>query len=219
MTELPDHHDDTASKADLNGTSLADSVESAVTGKPNLVDQVLDLDAFLSGEAPLPEKSASFLTRPDLEADCDVLEDELNSLVDSQGNPLQPGGDDLAGQARTAAVVLDELRTKRLELGASRRSVRFRAMPSTEWSAWRKAKKLDEGGPIRPEHFADLIVRCAIRPTFTPESLAQFRAKAGSAAWDALAAAALVVNRDSGEVLPKSPLASAVQAALKRSAN
>lgn len=178
----------------------------------SIVDTVLKLDEFLSGEVRRAEKSAAFYTRPDLEATIEDLHAELNALLDSNGRPLRPVDQDLADGARSAAVVQQELRDVQAEYAASRRTVRMRAMDEDEWAAFqgRHRAVFSEGLlPYPPEFWEDLIVRSASAPRFTPEQLREFRAKVGHAVYDELASTAWAVNTSSGVSIPKSSLSSA----------
>jgi len=196
---------------DLDGTTMTDapSPVADLVKEPSIVDQILDLDRLLSADVRRAEKTARFATRPDLEADIDDLHAELATMVDERGNPLDDDGSLAAG--RTAQQVALELRAKQRELAESFRSVRVRALPEDEWEAfYQKHRKGIEAGQRPPEMWAELIVACAIRPTFTPEKLQKFRTKVGHPAVDEIALACWAVNTTSGVSIPKSQLSSAV---------
>lgn len=182
--------------------------------EPSIVDQILDLDAFLSADVRLPEKSARFCTKPDIQALIEDLHAELESLTDHVGKPLSSTEDaDLeAGAGRSAGTVAAEIRALQEEYAAAFRTIRVRAMPEDKWEAfevkWKEA--LAEQPPYPTEMWVELIVASAIAPKFTPEKVTAFRARAGHTAFTALANAAWRANTESGVSIPKSPLSSAV---------
>jgi hypothetical protein len=57
----------------------------------SIVDTILQLDAYMSGDVRRAEKTARFCSKPWLEADIDELVFELQGLVDELGNPLPAG--------------------------------------------------------------------------------------------------------------------------------
>jgi hypothetical protein len=195
---------------DLNGTGLA----TAVVGDPSksIVDSVLDLDDFLSRDIRLAKKQAAFYTRPDLEAEIEELNDELDSLTDSQGRPLPVMDESIADGERSASVVASELLAKQKEYAASRQVVIFEQLDEDEWAAfqvqWKDA--LAKEPPYPAEFYADLIGRCALRPKIPADKVAQLRKHLGAPAFEELWRAAWSVNTRSGVSIPKSLLSSAV---------
>jgi hypothetical protein len=181
---------------------------AAATAEPpavSIVDTILNLDAYLSGDVRRAEKTARFCTKPWLEADIDELVYELESLTDETGNPQQ-------GQDEAAREVAVKIQTLQAEYGAAFVSVRMGQLPSDDWRAFRTKwrETLDKPGE-KPNTFWDaLIETSALRPTITAAQAAQLRKKLGDPQMDVLAAAAWDVNTKSGVSIPKSPLSSHV---------
>lgn len=186
--------------------------ETIGTAAKSIVDTILNLDEFLSGDVRRAETTARFCTRPELEAAMEDLNAELDSLTDSQGRPLPVVDEDLAGGGRSALVVASEIKTLQQEYAAAMRSVRMRAMGEDDWTAFqaRHKKAIEEGVPYPLEFWEDLIVRSAAAPKFTAETLRDFRSKVGHAVFDEMANKAYRVNTMSGVSIPKSFLSSAV---------
>lgn len=192
---------------------------------PSIVDTMLDLDDFLSGDVRLAERSASFATKPDLQAVIEELNGELDGLTDERGRPMVDPEASVSdsGVARVADVNA-RLQTAQREYAASFRSVRMRQMNSDEWAAFRKkheraiAANADSSqeAPLPQALLDELIVTCAVRPTFTDEQLAKFRQRVGHAAISVLAGTAWNVCTESGVSVPKSSLSSLVQRQLAR---
>jgi hypothetical protein len=186
--------------------------------KVSIVDTILDLDALMSADVRRAEGTARFALRPDLEADIDELEAELEQLTDRQGNPL-PTPDRAVGEVgddgepvRTAYDVALEIQTKRAELGASFKSVRMRQIPDEDWLAfearWKKAT--DDGPPYPVQFWNELIAMSAFLPKIPIERLPGMRKKLGHPPMDVLGKKAWEVNAIAGVSIPKSPLSSAV---------
>jgi hypothetical protein len=183
--------------------------------QPSIVDTILRLDEFMSAEVRLAERTARFATKPDLEADIENLEAELDSLVDDQGRPITPAGEQSLDQegGRTAAVVAAEIQALEEEYAASFRSIRLRQLNGDDWPAfkaeWREAIEGDDEVK-RNEMLDALVVRCAIAPQLTPEAWAGLRPRIGGFAVEIVRRVAWGVNAGSGVSVPKSQLSSAV---------
>jgi hypothetical protein len=178
----------------------------------SIVDNILNLDEFLSGDVRRAEKTARFCTSPELEAKIEELNAELDSLTDSQGRPL-PVVDQAVGDGeRSAHVVASEIQAAQREYAAAMVSVRFRQIDEDEWTAYlaRHKKVLDEGLPYPAVVYEDLISRTAIAPRFTVEQVRTFRSKVGHPVFQELAGVAWAVNTQSGVSVPKSSLSSGV---------
>lgn len=206
MTQQP--HDEA-----LGGDAYAQP--TADVREPSIVDTILNLDEFLSGEIRLAEKTARFCITPDLEAVIDELDQQLALLVDNQGKTLsgtdQALGDTGAGHAYGIA---EELHAKRQEYAAAMRSVRMRQLPDDQWQAFRdehrEAFATSEMTPERKVMLDQLLVRSAHAPAISPEQLKQLRSRVGAAVIDELIQAAWQVNISSGVSVPKSRLSLAV---------
>ena len=188
-----------------NGTPDLDASKS-------IVDTILDLDDFLSGDVRRAEKTARFCTRPDLEADIETLNAELDALTDSQGRPLPVIDRAVGDSSRSAHLVASEIAEKQREYAAAMVSVRFRQIDEDEWTAFleRHKKALEDGVPYPPVVYEDLIARTAVAPKFSVEQVRAFRAKVGHPVFQELAGVAWAVNTQSGVSIPKSLLSSGV---------
>ncbi|VXC44082.1 hypothetical protein [Nocardioides sp. AX2bis] len=197
---------------------------------PSIVDTILNLDDFLSGDVRLAERSALFALRPDLEARIEELDTELFGLTDSRGNVLGTGEVDAEATVSTgtgtqrAFEVARELLAVQQEYARSFVSVRMRQMDSDAWPALKK-KHERAIETMRTEKtfgkdLADaLILACAIRPIFTPEQLAAFRKRVGDPVMQTLAGTAWGVCESSGVSVPKSQLSSLVLKRQEHAAN
>lgn len=178
----------------------------------SIIDSILQLDEYLSGDVRRAEKTARFCSKPWLEADIDELVFELDSLTDSQGNPYPAGEASLGEQTRSAVQVALEIQTLQAEYGAAFVSVRMAQLPSDKWQefrvTWREA--LDKGAPYPDDFYDALIGVSAKTPAITSEQAAGLRTKLGDPQMDVLAKAAWDVNTNSGVSIPKSPLSSHV---------
>lgn len=196
---------------DLDGTGEA---PAAVVEMPSIVDTILNLDEFLSGDVRRAERTARFATRPDLEADIDELDAQLEMLTDGAGNPLDSKPERALGEEGGASAdqLADKIKALQIEYGASFRSVRLRQMAGDDWTAfqskWRK--ELDAGSPFPDSMWDDLIVECAYAPAFTLAKIQKLRTMIGFPQVNAIAMAAWQANTQSGVSIPKSPLSSAV---------
>lgn len=189
-----------------------DTAPAPLLREPSIVDTILELDSFLSAEVRLAEKTARFCTRPDIEAQIDALELELEQLVDANGKVRDT--DPALGEGRTAYDVATEIQTARHKYAAAMRSVRMRQMDDTSWQAFKEkhsdAFKDDVDLPARRVMYDDLLVESASAPKITPAKLEQLRTKVGSPQIDELVNVAWHVNTQSGVSVPKSLISSAV---------
>lgn len=207
---------------DPTGTPL-----SVVPELPSIVDQILNLDEIEAVNVRRAEKTARICTRPDLEADIDVLEAELAELIDEHGRPIDPIDPDLTdGAGRTAYVVAAEIRALQTEMAQAMRSIRMRALDSDDWEAFKVRHKaafesddyLRHGLLTRPA-YEELITLCAVAPSLTVESLGKIKANFGITAVDELASVAFRVNTMSGVSVPKSQASLVVLRHRKHSSN
>jgi hypothetical protein len=204
-----------------------DQNEISVFGNPNgvspqtkaasVVDRILDLDALLSADVRLAEKSARFSTKPDIEARMEELVAELETLVDSQGRPKIMDAS-MSDGVRSAEVVSREVNALEDEYAASMVTVRVRQMDEDDWTAFQAKWKtvLAEMPPYPVAFYDELITKSATQPTFTAEQVRGLRAKVGHPAFNAIAQAAWAVNTESGVSVPKSSLSSAVLRHIER---
>lgn len=201
------------SETPASGPSVFEKPEQA-NGTKSIVDTILDLDEFLSGDVRLAEKTAYFTTEPQLEAELDELEAQLAEITDEHGRPVDAGGDvSIADGQHPAVVLANEIEAKRAELHKSRRGVRVRQLPSTEWAAFKEKHKKAMADPEHERRQAmwdELIVACAIRPTFTPEQLKKLRSMVGDPQVAEIELACWQACTSSGVSVPKSPTSSLV---------
>lgn len=183
--------------------------------QPSIVDTILRLDEFMSADVRLAERTARFATRPDLEADIENLEAELDALTDDHGRPLEPVGEQSIGEpaGRTAAHVAGEIQALQQEYANSFRSIRLRQLNGDDWPAfkiqWRDAIEGDDDAK-RDQMLDDLVVRCAIAPQMTPAEWAALRPRIGGHATELVRRVAWGVNSSAGVSIPKSSLSSLV---------
>jgi len=185
----------------------------------SIIDNILNLDTYMSGDVRRAEKTARFCSKPWLEADIDELQFELESIVDNMGNPLPVGEHAVGEQVRTPQQVALEIQTLQAEMGASFVSVRMAQLPSDKWqefrTKWREV--LEKGAPFPNDFYNELIEVSAKAPTITAAQAAELRKKLGDPQMDVLANAAWVVNTESGVSIPKSSLSSLVLRQAQRS--
>jgi hypothetical protein len=208
------------------GVPTPDDQAQPVVDLPSIVDTILDLDAFLSGDVRRAERTARFATKPDLEADIDELDALLDNLTDAQGRPLkaeQDGEPALGDSSSTseALTVATQIKDLQAEYAASFRSIRLRQMPDDDWDAFQIKHKdtLAKGAPYPKELLNELIVASAIAPTVSDEQIKKLRKKIGAPQISSIAGAAWQVNTESGVSVPKSPLSSRVLRQQERETN
>lgn len=183
------------------------------TVSKSIVDTIFDLGDLMSADIRRAEKIARFSVRPELEADIEEREAELQSMTDASGNPLVTDDELASSGGRSVHTVNAELLALQKEYMESMRSVRVRAVPDDEWTALQTEHRETLAGPApyTPEFYADVIVKSAISPKFTAEDVTKFRQKMGAPAFDAVFQAAWHVNTQSGVSIPKSLLSSVIQ--------
>jgi hypothetical protein len=116
----------------------------------SIIDTILQLDDFLSGDVRRAEKTARFCAKPWLEAEIDELAFELEQLT-TPGQPLPGRRASLGEQVRTAQQVALEIQTKQAEYGAAFVSVRMGQLSSDDWKAWRaKWREVSTRAPATP---------------------------------------------------------------------
>jgi hypothetical protein len=213
VTETPFGNPD----AITNGAGEPLRTVPSIDAEESIVDSILKLDEFLSGDVRRARKSAIFYTRPDLEARLDDLDEEFASLTDAQGRPrpvidqpLDGGGDG----GRSAQAVMLEREEVAAEYAASRVRVEMEQLDEDDWTAHmaRHKKTLDEDapGPYKPEFYEETIALSAVAPRMTVEQVRALRKRVGRPVYDTLFNTAWAVNTRSGVSVPKSLLSSAV---------
>lgn len=179
----------------------------------SIISTILDLDELMSADARLAERTVTIYTRPDLEAQIDDLEEELQRLVGPDGE-VPTSVDATLGDTDTARAfhLAEEIQACRKEYAASGRRIRIRQLPSDDWTAFRKRhqKELDDGPPFPDDMWSELIVLSAIEPALTAEQVGQLRKALGAPILHLLANACFSLNTESGVAVPKSRLSSLV---------
>lgn len=195
---------------DLTGDTAV-PVAPTITDLPSIADTILNLDKFLSGDVRRAEKTSTFCIRPDLEADIDALEHELETLTDSMGRPRAVIDQAVGDASRSAHTVALEIEEKRREYAAAMRSIRWRAMDEDAWAAFQTEwKKAFDEQDFPPEFWEDLLSRTAVAPMFTVAQVREFRSRVGHAIYSDVANTAFRANNASGVSIPKSLLSSVV---------
>lgn len=195
----------------MNDAALSDTSTdgAAPTAETSIVDTILDLDDYLSGDVRRARKSVSICVRPELEARLDVLDHELDMLTDERGNPLEGDDEAMAGDGRTAGTVARERREVEQQYRGAMRRVEVEQWDEDEWRTWYKANERGlEDGDVRV--FNELIVRSAVAPTISAEKILDMRKKMGHPQITKIANAAFHVNTVSGVDVPKSLISSHV---------
>jgi hypothetical protein len=178
----------------------------------SIIDTILQLDEYLSGDVRRAEKTARFCSKPWLEADIDELVFELDQLTDARATPTRPARP--RSVSRPGPRCRSPWRSRRCRRSTAPRSSRsgWRSCPRTSGRSsartWREA--LDKGAPYPDDFYDALIGVSAKTPAITAEQAAGLRTKLGDPQMDALAKAAWDVNTNSGVSIPKSPLSSHV---------
>lgn len=185
-------------------------------GLPSIVDTILDLDEFLSGDVRRAEKTARFATKPWLEADIEEREYELAGLVDAQGRVVKNGIDAAVSSGGGRALELaTEIQQLQAEYAASFRSIRLGQLPDDDWRAFEHKHRdamqaAGQGTPVPKSVWDELITKCALHPKISQAQLDQLRKKVGSPALSDIEQKAWDVNTKSGVSIPKSPISSRV---------
>lgn len=199
-----------------NGAAPTDLLDNK-----SIVDNVLDLDAFLSADVRRAERMAWFSTKPDLEADIESLHATLEGLTDQNGRPVEEREASVAGGPSEANAVAQQIADLQQEYSASMKGIRMRQLDSDSWDEFlaHHKKTLDAGAPYPSEFYDDLISQSAHRPSMSVDQVKQLRKKVGNPQMEVLANVAWDVNTKSGVSIPKSPLSSAVLRRQERSQN
>lgn len=169
--------------------------------------QLLTVEDVLAS-ARLVERTASICLRADLTAEHDRVLSELGTLVTPSGEIL--GDDDEAGMdaesnASRARELSGRLQHLKREMRASMWHVRFRAMPSDEWSTFKKLWWPKAKGADMTEFRTKIIAECAIEPAITEDQVKQLRKRLTSSQIIDLSDTAFAACTEGGLDVPKSP--------------
>lgn len=158
--------------------------------------------------ARLVERTASICLRADLTAEHDRVLDELGTLV-TPGGELLADDDELGMDAQSNAArardLSDQLQQIKAEMRASMWHVRFRAMDSDAWSAFKKQHMPTAKGADMTEFRTKLVAECAIEPAITETQVRQLRKKLNSSQFVDLSDTAFAACTTGGLDIPKSP--------------
>jgi hypothetical protein len=176
-------------------------------------DRMLTLEELLT-EARLPEDYARICLRADLEAELTLIDTELASLVDAEGNLVDDDDERDLGDAGSAAAraqaLADRRRTTAAEMAKSVRFVRFRGLSAAASAAFDEEHAVkDTSNARKVAEFNDkLVAATAVNPTITVEQMAQYRDHLGPRSIAQLTRIAQKVCTRGGVDVPKSPVSS-----------
>lgn len=164
--------------------------------------------ADVLASARLVERTASICVRADLLAEHDQVLGELSSLVTVSGEVI--GGDEEASvgeqsnssRAQELALRLQQLKR---EMRSSLWHVRFRAMPSDEWTTFKKLWWPKGKDPDLTEFRTKIVSACAIEPTITEDQVKEIRKKFTASQFVELSDKAYEACTAGGVDVPKSP--------------
>lgn len=169
--------------------------------------QFLTVEDVLTA-ARLPERTASICLRSDLTAEHDKVLGELGTLVTASGELI--GGDEEGAvsdqsNASRAQALADRLQQLKTEMRAAMWHVRFRAMASDDWTAFKK-QHMPKGKDADLTDFrTKIIAACAIEPPITEDQVKELRKKLGAAQIVSLSDTAFDACNAGGLDVPKSP--------------
>lgn len=158
--------------------------------------------------ARLVERTASICTRADLTADHDRVLDELATLITPGGELIaddDEAGMDAQSNAARARDLSDRLTRIKAEMRASMWHVRFRAMDSDAWTAFKKQHMPKGKDADLTEFRTKLVAACAIEPTISEDQARQLRKKFNSSQFVDLSDTAFAACTQGGLDVPKSP--------------
>lgn len=157
--------------------------------------------------AKLPERTAIVCIRADLQADYDTAIAELGQLVDARGELLEDPEASLDDQTRAARAreLSDSIDAIRREMTAHLWRVRFRGMPSEDYSVFNKQHMPKGDGADMSDYNLRLIAETAIDPEISYDQAKALNRKLGGRAMAELANAAWNVCNEGGISVPKSP--------------
>lgn len=158
--------------------------------------------------ARLVERTASICLRADLTAQSDRIMEELSTLVTANGEVLpddEEASVDATSNASRARELMEQLQAVRREMRASMWHVRFRAMPSDEWSTFRRLHWPKGNKPDMTNFRAKIVAQCAIEPPISEAQFHQLRSKLTGAQIMTLSDTAYSACSAGGIDVPKSP--------------
>jgi hypothetical protein len=158
--------------------------------------------------ARLVERTASICLRADLTAEHDLVLGELGTRVTASGEVI--GGDEEGAvsdqsNASRAQELADRLQQIKIEMRASMWHVRFRAMDSDTWTAFKKQHWPKAKGADMTEFRTKIIAECAIEPPITEDQVRQLRKKLNASQFVDLSDTAFAACSEGGLDVPKSP--------------
>lgn len=196
--------------------------QSSYDEAKSIVDTVLDLDAFLSGDIRRAEDIFTFCTEPDLEARIDELNLALARVEGAVVTPKTPaaGEEPLAAAATSAGAnedervrIIREIFDLERTFASKFRSIKLLQMDPDDFRAFQLKWKeeIAKGNLVEqdPEMLVELIVATASAPKMTPVQVAAFRKRVSETNYHRLASACWNLNKQQGVSVPKSSLSSA----------
>lgn len=144
-------------------------------------------------QARLPETTVDLCLRGDLMAQWRQLQSQLET-ADTTAPCL--------GQRAPARVIAEQMEDLRQQMASSTITVRLRALPAREWSAFAATRPQPSSDDDDPDQWreqwfawvAALVARCAIDPEMTAEQVGQLCDGLSGVQWDELSNAAWALN-------------------------
>jgi hypothetical protein len=158
--------------------------------------------------ARLVERTATICLRADLRAEHDRILDELGTLVTASGEVIDDddeGAISDQSNASRARELADQLQKVQRQMRASMWHVRFRALPSDEWTTFKKMWWPKGKEPDMTEFRTKIIAACAIQPPITEDQVRELRKKLGASQLNELSDTAFDACTAGGIDVPKSP--------------
>lgn len=187
----------------------------------SIVDTILDLDSFLSGDVRRYEEPFTFATKPDLQAKVEALVEELTVLEVTLAapKPQKPSSDEaLATPAPEPSTVDDRIKDKIRQIHAlesefadSFRAINLRQIDPEDFVTFRSKWKEEFAKPFLDQDQAmhdELVSITATSPKIPMEKMAAFKVKLGLPTFERLFSTAWRVNTHDGVSIPKSSLSS-----------
>lgn len=169
--------------------------------RPFTVEDVLD-------SARLVERTASICLRADMVAEHDRILEELGTLITPSGELVEgdeENGLDQQSNASRARYLADRLQRVQQEMRSSMWHVRFRAMPSDEWTTFKRLWWPKGKDPDLTEFRTKLVAACAVEPPITEAQVKELRKKLTASQIVKLSDTAYDACTAGGLDVPKSP--------------
>lgn len=203
MTDQTPEPDEQSADAGIFGTVTQAALKQQI-------DTILDLDTILSS-ATVITRTVPMCMRPDLVARYDKVIEELASLVDGDGNPVNADGAEIAlDESSRANELQDEARELMAEMRKFTVEWKFESMPPDEWEEFDASHRTGSDKHLKNErkYVSEIIEKCAVSPKIGPGDVdAKLRKHKAfnEARITMLFNAAFYVNKADGLDVPKLP--------------